>query len=67
MINRSEITEIPEIGNYRGSLYVMRNGGYYFWAVECDFDPIEKWDWGMIPESLYNELINYHPEDEYGT
>ena len=46
---------IGGIGNYYGNLEVKEEGGLYYWAIE-NHDRI---DWEEIPESLYNELVNF--------
>ena len=51
-----------EIDNYRGSLHIKEDSNKYYWAVECDMDASEDWDWQEIPKTLYDEMIKLHKE-----
>jgi len=51
-----------EVGNYRGSLHVKHENNKYFWAVECDMDNLDDWEWEEIPKKLYVELISFQKQ-----
>ena len=53
------------IGNYYGGLFIVKQNGKFYWAIEnWDFSPDkelpdESNGWEEIPESLYNELKRF--------
>lgn len=49
-------TEIGNICNHYGGLYVKHYDGQYFWGIE-NYNGTA---WERIPESLYNELIKFN-------
>lgn len=55
------------IGNYRGNLQVKEDDGNYYWAVECDLDNPERWDWEDISKALYDALILFNETREAKT
>ena len=48
--------------NYRGSLHAKHEDGKYYWAVECDMDNPEQWDWVEIPKELFEALALHKVE-----
>lgn len=44
------------VGNYRGSLHIKECDKKYYWAVECDMDNEDQWEWEEITFTLYCEL-----------
>ena len=50
--------------NYRGCLKIKEVNRKYYWAVECNFEPEDEWEWEEIPEKLYVALISYGPRED---
>ncbi len=49
-----------DIGNYRGSLYIKEDNDVFYWAIECDFEYPESWDWKEIPKYLYDSMAKFN-------
>lgn len=49
-------TEIGDIGNYYGGLWIKTNEDGFYWGIE-NYDGIH---WEEIPEKLYNELMEFN-------
>lgn len=48
------IIKIKDVGNYYGSLHVMKENKKYYMKVFCE---VSKRDWKEIDKDLYNMLI----------
>lgn len=48
------------VSNYRGSLHIDERDGKFWWAVQCDMEGPEEWEWEEIPKSLYDALAKFH-------
>lgn len=51
-------TNIPNISNYYGGLFVMEHEGKYYWIIEnycTDFDDLTEWE--EISKELYDCLM----------
>jgi hypothetical protein len=55
-MNDHEEKDIGAIGNYYGGIKVKVEGGKAYWGIENH----DGTHWQEIPESLYNELINFN-------
>ena len=47
---------IGKIGNSSGQLYAKKEGGNYYWCIDCD---VHGQNWEQIPKYLYNSLIEF--------
>ncbi len=50
--------QIGEIYNYYGSLHTKKEGGKYYWTIECAVSEL----WEEIPQYLYEALNRFQDE-----
>ena len=51
-----EMTEIGDIGNHVGGLWIKKYGDRFYWAISDESDDVRSEE---IPEELYREILKF--------